>query len=91
MIPKNDGVCPNKNTRIGYKSAFIIDETQIQIGSDEAWLLNSKIEPIHHRIFGIYISRHRDMLVAAIIISWISLVKLYMANIYSASRLWGSI
>jgi hypothetical protein len=34
VIPKNDGVCPNKNTRIGYKSAFIIDETQIQIGSN---------------------------------------------------------
>jgi hypothetical protein len=23
LIPKNDGVCPNKNTRVGYKSAFI--------------------------------------------------------------------
>jgi hypothetical protein len=31
------------------------------------------------------------MLVAAIIISWISLVKLYMANLYSASRLWSGI
>jgi hypothetical protein len=34
LIPKNYGICPNKNTRIGYKSAFIIDETQIQIGSN---------------------------------------------------------
>ena len=37
-------------------------ETQIQIGSDEAWLWIA-IEPIRI-IPGVYISRHRNMLIA---------------------------
>ena len=46
-------VYPNKKkSRI---SAFIIDETQIQIGPDEAWLWIAT-EPIRHRILGVYIS-----------------------------------
>jgi transposase-like protein len=45
---------PNKKkSRI---TEFIIDETQIQIGPNEAWLWIA-IEPIHSRILGIYISR----------------------------------
>src|ERR687887_808876 len=51
-------VYPNKKkSRI---SAFIIDETQIQIGNSEAWLWVS-IEPIHRMILGVYISKHRNM------------------------------
>jgi putative transposase len=51
---------PNKRkSRI---TAFIIDETQIQIGPNEAWLWVAAIEePIYHRILGIYISRHRGI------------------------------
>src|SRR5215217_4963646 len=47
-------VYPNKkkSSRI---TAFVIDETQIQIGSDDAWLWVA-IEPIRHRILGVYIS-----------------------------------
>ena len=41
--------------------AFIIDETQIQIGPNEAWLWVSVEEPIYHRIPGIYISRYRGI------------------------------
>jgi transposase-like protein len=35
----------------------------MQIGSDQAWLWIA-VEPIHRQIIGIYISRHRNMLVA---------------------------
>ncbi|MBV9177506.1 MAG: DDE-type integrase/transposase/recombinase [Nitrososphaeraceae archaeon] len=58
--PKN--IFPNKkNSRI--ISAFIIDETAVQIGETDAWLWVAT-EPIHHKILGVYISRHRNMLVA---------------------------
>jgi putative transposase len=68
---------PNKKkSRI---TAFIIDETQIQIGPNEAWLWVA-IEPIHSRILGIYISRqHRNMLIAESFLR--SLVKLYGKHI----------
>ena len=58
---------PNKKkSRI---TAFIIDETQIQIGPNEAWLWIAAIEPIHSRILGIYISRHRGIYANCRIIS----------------------
>src|SRR5215218_3880971 len=49
-----------KQTRV---TAFIIDETMLQIGSDQAWLWVA-VEPIHRQILGVYISRHRNMIVA---------------------------
>jgi putative transposase len=50
----------NKNRRI---SAFIIDETVIQIGGQHFWLWIC-IEPIHSSVLGIYISEERNMFVA---------------------------
>ena len=44
-------------------SAFIIDETVIQIGSQHFWLWFG-IEPMHSSVLGIYISEERNMLVA---------------------------
>ena len=44
-------------------SAFIIDETVIQISSQHFWLWFC-IEPIHSSVLGIYISESRNMLVA---------------------------
>ena len=44
-------------------SAFIIDETVIQIGSQHFWLWFC-IEPIHRSVLGIYISEERNMLIA---------------------------
>ena len=45
-------------------SAFLIDKTMVQIGSaEEAWLWIA-IEPIHKQILEVYISRHRNMIVA---------------------------
>ena len=44
-------------------SAFIIDETIIQIGNQHFWLWFC-IEPIHSSVLGIYISEERNMLVA---------------------------
>jgi transposase-like protein len=53
-------VFPNKKkARI---IAFVIDETMIQIGdTNDAWLWVA-IEPIHNRILGVSISKHRNML-----------------------------
>src|ERR1051325_4784812 len=45
-------VYPNKKKKSRITAAFIIDETQIQIGSNEAWLWVAVIEPIHRTIFG---------------------------------------
>ena len=44
-------------------SAFIIDETVIQIGSQHFWLWVC-IEPIQRSVLGIYISEERNMFVA---------------------------
>ena len=44
-------------------SAFIIDETVIQIGNQQFWLWIC-IEPIDNSLLGIYISEERNMLVA---------------------------
>jgi transposase-like protein len=41
-------------------SAFIIDETAIQIGSQHFWLWFC-IEPIHSSVLGIYISEERNL------------------------------
>ena len=44
-------------------SAFIIDETVIQIGNQLFWLWLC-IEPVHRSVLGIYISKGRNILVA---------------------------
>src|ERR671915_1317390 len=44
-------------------SAFIIDETVIQIGNNHFWLWFC-IEPVHSSVLGIYISEERNMFVA---------------------------
>jgi transposase-like protein len=56
-------VFPNKKkARI---AAFVIDETLIQIGATDDARLWVALEPIRHRILGVYLlSRHRNMLVA---------------------------
>src|SRR5574342_536385 len=43
-------------------SAFLIDETMIQIGGTKAWLWVA-VEPVYRVVLGVYISRHRNMLV----------------------------
>ncbi len=50
----------NKRKRV---SAFIIDETVIQIGNQHFWLWIC-IEPIHSSVLGIYISEERNMRIA---------------------------
>jgi hypothetical protein len=58
-------------------SAFLIDETMVvQIGSDEAWLWIATIAPLHQQILGVYISRHRNMIVTESFLRR-SLVKVY--------------
>jgi putative transposase len=67
-------------------SAFIIDETIIQIGSQHFWLWIA-IEPIHRSVLGIYISEERNMLVAEKFIH--SLVKKYGKHtVYTDGGTW---
>jgi putative transposase len=77
-------IFPNKKkARI---TAFVIDETLIQIGNTDAWLWVA-VEPIHYRILGVHILKHRNMLVAESFLK--SLINLYGKHIiYSDGRLW---
>ena len=60
-------------------SAFIIDETVIQVGSQHFWLWFC-IEPIDKSVLRIYISEERNMLVAETFIR--SLVENYENIVY---------
>lgn len=67
-------------------SAFLIEETQVQIGHDEAWLWVA-IEPLCKTVAGVYISRHRNMLVTELFLR--SSVKLYGKHVvYSDGGPW---
>jgi putative transposase len=67
-------------------TAFIIDETVIQIGSQHFWLWIA-IEPIHSSVLGIYISEERNMLIAEKFIS--SLVEKYGRHpVYTDGGTW---
>jgi putative transposase len=67
-------------------SAFIIDETIIQIGNQHFWLWFC-IEPIHRSVLGIYISEQRNMLVAEKFIH--SLVEKYGRHtVYTDGGTW---
>lgn len=58
----------------------------IQIGAREAWLWVA-IEPVHSTVLGIYLSRHRNMLVIESFLR--SLVKLYGRHtVYSDGGAW---
>lgn len=66
--------------------AFLIDETQVQIGSQEAWLWVC-VEPVHSVVLGVYISRHRNMLIAEAFLR--SLIQLYGKHtVYSDGGTW---
>ena len=67
-------------------SAFIIDETVIQIGSQHFWLWVC-IEPIQRSVLGIYISEERNMFVAENFIR--SLVEKYGKHmVYTDGGTW---
>jgi len=67
-------------------SAFIIDETGIQIGKQHFWLWVC-IEPIHSSVLGIYISEERNMLVTEKFIR--SLVSIYGKHtVYTDGGTW---
>ena len=68
-------------------TAFVIDETMLQIGSDYAWLWVAIIEPVHKQVLGVYVSRHRNMLVAESFLR--SLIKIYGKHtVYSDGGSW---
>ena len=67
-------------------SAFIIDETVIQVGSHHFWLWIC-IEPIDKSVLGIYISEERNMFVAEKFIR--SLVEKYGRHtVYTDGGTW---
>ncbi len=67
-------------------SAFIIDETIIQIGGRHFWLWFC-IEPVHSSVLGIYISEDRNMIVAEKFIR--SLVEKYGKHtVYTDGGTW---
>ena len=67
-------------------SAFIIDETVIQIGNQHFWLWFC-IEPVYSSVLGIYISEERNMLVAEKFIR--SLVEKYGKHtVYTDGGTW---
>ena len=67
-------------------SAFVIDETVIQINNQHFWLWIC-IEPIHSFVLGIYISEERNMLVAEKFIK--SLVEKYGKHtVYTDGGTW---
>jgi len=67
-------------------TAFIIDETIIQIGNQHYWLWFC-VEPIHSSVLGIYISEERNMLVAEKFIN--SLVDKYGKHtVYTDGGTW---
>jgi putative transposase len=67
-------------------AAFLIDETMVQSGSDQAWLWIA-VEPVHKQILGVYISRHRNMIVAESFLK--SLIKNYGKHVvYSDGGTW---
>ncbi len=67
-------------------SAFIIDETVIQIGNQHFWLWFC-VEPVHSSVLGIYISEERNMLVAEKFIR--SLVEKYGKHtVYTDGGTW---
>ena len=57
-------------------TAFIIDETVIQIGNQHFWLWIA-IEPIHSSVLGIYISEERETCLLLKKIHQISCIKLW--------------
>ena len=67
-------------------SAFIIDETVIQIGNKHLWLWIC-IETIHSSVLGIYISEERNMLIAERFIQ--SLIEKYGKHtVYTDGGTW---
>ena len=67
-------------------SAFIIDETVIQVGSQNFWLWFC-IEPIHSSVLGIYISEERNMLIAEKFIRFL-LSKYGKHTVYTDGGTW---
>jgi transposase-like protein len=64
--------------------AFLVGETYVKVGSFEAWVA---VEPVHRFILGVYLSRHRNMLVAEAFLK--TLVEKYGKHtVYSDGALW---
>jgi putative transposase len=64
--------------------AFLVGETYVKVGSFEAWVA---VEPVHRFILGVYLSRHRNMLVAKAFLK--TLVEKYGKHtVYSDGALW---
>ncbi len=72
-----------RRTRV---AAYLIDETMVQVGHEQAWLWVA-VEPVHMSVLGVYVSRHRNILVAETFLR--SLIRLYGRHVvYSDAGPW---
>jgi transposase-like protein len=56
---------------------------------DQAWLWVAVVEPMHRQILGVYISRHRNMIIAESFLR--TLIKIYGKHtVYSDGGTWVS-
>jgi putative transposase len=63
-----------------------VDESWFQIGGEEAWLWIA-VEPYRRKILGVYVSRHRNILVAELILSKLK-AKYGVKPVYSDGAVW---
>jgi transposase-like protein len=68
-------------------SAFIIDETVIQIGWKKYYLLWIAIEPVHKTLLGVHISEERNMLLARQFLQSL-IIKYGKHSVYSDGGTW---
>jgi transposase-like protein len=59
---------PSSDMRREKVLAFFVDETYVKTGSFEA-LVCVVVEPVHRFIFGVYLFRHQNMVVAQLFLS----------------------
>jgi putative transposase len=72
--------------QVGRVDRIAIDESWFQVGGQEAWLWIA-IEPHRRKVLGVYVSRHRNILVAELILSKLK-AKYGEKPVYSDGASW---
>lgn len=72
--------------QVGRVGCVAIDESWFQVGGHEAWLWIA-VEPYERKVLGVYVSRHRNILVAELILAQLK-AKYGVKPIYSDGAVW---
>lgn len=72
--------------QVGCVDCIAIDESWFQVGGQEAWLWIA-VEPYRRKVLGVYVSRHRNILVAELILSKLK-AKYGVKPVYSDGGVW---